>query len=129
MVTPIMFNEIANFTPLGQFFVNFTPLGQLFLPILPPWTVYFDNFTPLRHVTPLGHLFLRPPSDKKLQFFTPRSKTRIFSTPLGQGDLTPSDRVIWPPRTKRPFPPSCFLNEIALRLNDQTFTVHSFTYY
>jgi len=97
---------LSNFTPIRQFFPPIllpsdsffspiSPLGQLFdpprtafLPILPHRTVYFDSFYSPRHFSenfsPLGHLF---PSNKNLQV-----KKRIFSTPLGQGDLTPSDK-------------------------------------
>jgi len=44
--------------PHVHFVVNFTPPRKAFLPILPPWTVYFDNFTP-------SDIFLKmlPPSD------------------------------------------------------------------
>jgi len=61
------------YPPRITFFTHFTPLGQFILIILPP--SFFLKCYPLRQ------LFLRPPSDKKFQYFTPRLKTRIFSTP------------------------------------------------
>jgi len=91
----------CRFYPLGQFFVN-----------LPPRTAFFTHFTPLGHFfnnfTPLGHFFLRPLSDKNCIFLPPRSKTRIFSTPFGHGNLTPSDKKAISS------PPSIFFNGIAL---------------
>jgi len=96
------------YPPRTVCFVHVTPLGQLFSPFYPPQTVYFDNFTPLgfffRQFYPLGHLFLRTPLGQKLHIFTPRTKTRIFSTPM--------DRAIWPHGQKGLFlPPPVFLME------------------
>jgi len=61
-----------------SFFHSFYPLGQFVLKFLPTF---------LRKCYPLGHLFLRPPSDKKLQFLPPGQK-QGFAVP-------PTDRVIW----------------------------------
>jgi len=92
----------VNFTPLGQFFVTFTPsdsfftdfnpVSQIFSSILLPRTVYLDNFIPLRHFDENFTFSWDPPRTKIAVFFIPRSKTRIFCTPLGQDDFTPLDK-------------------------------------
>jgi len=81
--------------PLGQyFFVNFTPFGHLFHPFYPARKLiltFFRKFYPPR--TP----FLETPLDKNLHFLPPGQQQEL--------SVPPSDRVVWPPRTKRPFPP------------------------
>jgi len=86
---PWTFFVVVNFTPRRQFcFDNFTPLGHFFQLILPPQKVFLETrrtksfLTPLKQKwvsvppwthLPLGHFFLQ---------FYPRTKTRIFRTPL-----------------------------------------------
>jgi len=81
-----------------------TPSTTIFAWILPPSDICPEM------LPPSDTFSWAPPWTKICSFLPPRSKTRIFSTP--------SDRVIWPPRTQRPFPPPpplCFFNRKALR--------------
>jgi len=115
---------LSNFTPLRQFFTPILPPSDSFLSILPPSDIFFYPFYPPRtafftHFTPSDSLFWQfypPPSDtfswdplgQKFAGFTPQIKNKDF--PLGQGDLTPSDKkAIYSP-------PSCFFNGIAVRI-------------
>jgi len=112
LVTPP--DSYVQFYPLGQFFppilprsdsifINFIPLGQLFPHILPHSDSLVGQFYPpqtfFRKYYPPRKPFFETPLGQKLQFFTPQDKIlKGFSVP-------PSYRVIWPSRTKRPFPP------------------------